>query len=64
MSIEILKGFISLAWLEDQRKYHLKNVVRHLQRHKRYSLIGETLFFLTLIAAVLHYLSIAGHMIS
>lgn len=61
VSIEILKRFISLAWLEDQRKYHLKNVVKHLQKHKRYSFIGETLFFLTLIAALLHYLSIGGH---
>jgi len=60
-SIEILKKFISLAWLEDQRKYHLKNVMRHLQKHKRYSVAGETLFFLTLIASVLHYMNIGGH---
>lgn len=60
-TLEILKGFMSLAWLEDQRGYHLKNAARHRQKHQRYSLVGEALFFLTLVVAVLHYLSIGGH---
>lgn len=61
VSLEILKKYISLAWLEDQRKYHLKNVMKHLKKHKRYSIAGETLFFLTLLASVFHYMNIGGH---
>ena len=57
----ILKRFISLAWLEDQKKYHLKNIEKHMKKHKKYSVTGEMLFFLTLIAAVLHYLGAGGH---
>jgi hypothetical protein len=57
----ILKRFISLAWLEDQKKYHLKNIEKHMNKHKKYSVTGEALFFMTLIAAVLHYLGAGGH---
>lgn len=59
--LDILKRFISVAWFDDQKKYHLKNVAKHLGKHRRYSLAGETLFFLTLVAALLHYLGAGGH---
>lgn len=57
----IIKRFISLAWLDDQKRYHLKNIRKHLKKQRKYSVLGETLFFLTLIAAVLHYIGAGGH---
>ena len=57
----IIKKFISLAWLDDQKRYHLKNIRKHLKLHRKYSVLGETLFILTLIAAVFHYLGVGGH---
>ncbi len=63
-SYKIIKQFIRIAWIEDQKTYHYKNVIKQLTKHKRLSLLSEILFFLTFAAAVAHYFHWGGHSLS
>lgn len=57
---ELLKRYILCAWLEDQKKFHQKKVMRHKSSHKRLSSAGVVLFALTFAAALLHLFHIGG----
>jgi len=59
--LEALKKFVGSDWLQDQVRYHRRTAHRHHRRHLIFSLAGEVLFGLTLLAAVLHALEIGPH---
>jgi hypothetical protein len=59
-SFRILKTFIRDMWLNDQMGYHERNVKKHLYKHKRLSMAGEVIFFLTFFVAVFHFIHAGG----
>ena len=59
--VEGLRRFLAAAWIEDQIEYHRKTSRKHEMRHLRLSRATDILFGLTILAAVLHSLSIGGH---
>ncbi len=62
-SFAILKDFVRDAWLANQRKFHKIKGKKHKNAHKRLSFVGESLFALTLAAAILHYVYFGGLLI-
>ena len=63
-SVQIMKRFINICWLENQRVYHENNVQKQLRKHKFLSLASEALFFLTLVAVLLHFFHFGGDLLS
>jgi hypothetical protein len=59
-----LRQFLLAAWIEDQIRYHVATSRRHGRRYWRLALLGNILFVLTFVVAVLHTLPgmpAAGH---
>lgn len=55
-----VKHFLTLAWIEDQHRYHKGNAVRKRKSaHNTYQL-GIALFGITMIMAIMHYFEV-GH---
>jgi hypothetical protein len=58
--LEETRAFIKEAWLGDQIRFHIKKSKREAKKHHYISLVGEICFFLTLVAAMLHFLHIGN----
>jgi len=52
--LDVLKHFLITHWLEDQRGYHRSVYETRIHKHHLVSRLGETCFWLTLAAALLH----------
>lgn len=56
-----LRDFLCNAWIGEQIRYHDKTSKRHDRRHERLLRASNVLFGLTLVAAILHVISIGPH---
>ncbi|QDU39624.1 hypothetical protein Mal4_39700 [Maioricimonas rarisocia] len=57
---EATRRFVVEAWLDDQRRYHVRNADRTHKAARRGHRVGTVLFLVTLVMAVLHFLGV-GH---
>lgn len=60
-NLEALRKFIFSAWIDEQVRYHRRTSERHSSRHHRITNVGNSLFALTFVAAVLHAFEIGPH---
>jgi len=60
-TIARLRDFLCSAWIGEQIRYHDETSKRHDHRHERLLLASNVLFGLTLIAAILHVISVGPH---
>lgn len=58
---EPLKRFVLQAWIEDQLIYHKETMKRHGGRHRRLVYVGNLLFAITFVAALLHSMHLGPH---
>jgi hypothetical protein len=54
LPFEPLKRFVLQAWIEDQLLYHKGTMRRHGGRHRRLVYVGNLLFAMTFVVALLH----------
>jgi len=55
-----LRSFILDAWVDDQIDYHKSTSRRHGRRHSRLAWIGNSMFGLTFVAALFHFVGLGG----